>query len=81
MREETARTVANVMIGAAALGAAVVILRVPQLRRLAFAVLPALPSRANLVSALKEGGAAVSGAQSCALPSVHHSALATHPLL
>jgi putative ABC transport system permease protein len=29
---------------------------------LAFAVLPALPSRANLVSALKEGGAAVSGA-------------------
>ncbi|HEX6669487.1 MAG TPA: ABC transporter permease, partial [Gemmatimonadales bacterium] len=31
---------------------------------LAFAVLPALPSRANLVSALKEGGAAVSGAGS-----------------
>ena len=28
---------------------------------LAFAVLPALPSRANLVSALKEGGAAVGG--------------------
>ena len=28
---------------------------------LAFAVLPALPSRANLVAALKEGGAAVSG--------------------
>jgi putative ABC transport system permease protein len=28
---------------------------------LAFAVLPALPARANLVSALKEGGAAVSG--------------------
>ena len=28
---------------------------------LAFAVLPALPTRANLVSALKEGGAAVSG--------------------
>jgi predicted permease len=28
---------------------------------LVFAVLPALPSRANLVSALKEGGAAVSG--------------------
>ena len=28
---------------------------------LAFAVLPALPSRANLVTALKEGGAAVSG--------------------
>ena len=36
MREETARTVANVIIGAAALGAAVVILRVPTLRRLAF---------------------------------------------
>jgi len=36
MREETARTVANVVIGAAALGAAVVILRVPTLRRLAF---------------------------------------------
>ncbi|HVL67622.1 MAG TPA: hypothetical protein VM364_10200 [Vicinamibacterales bacterium] len=36
MREETARTIANVAIGAAALGAAVVILRVPALRRLAF---------------------------------------------
>lgn len=36
MTEETARTVANVMIGAAALGAAVVIWRVPTLRRLAF---------------------------------------------
>jgi putative ABC transport system permease protein len=31
---------------------------------LAFAVLPALPARANLVSALKEGGAAVSGGAS-----------------
>ncbi len=29
---------------------------------LAFAVMPAMPSRANLVTALKEGGAAVSGA-------------------
>jgi hypothetical protein len=36
MREETARTVANVIVGAAAIGAAVVILRTPQLRRLAF---------------------------------------------
>jgi hypothetical protein len=36
MREETARTVANVVVGAAALGAVVVILRVPTLRRLAF---------------------------------------------
>jgi putative ABC transport system permease protein len=34
---------------------------------LVFAVLPALPSRANLVSALKEGGAAVSGAGSTRL--------------
>ena len=39
MREETAQTVANVVIGAAALGAAVVILRVPTLRRLAFGLL------------------------------------------
>ena len=49
MREETARTVANVVIGAAALGAAVVILRVPTLRRLAFglartAVMTAIPA-------------------------------------
>lgn len=36
MREETARTVANVVLGAAAIGAAIVILRVPTLRRLAF---------------------------------------------
>ena len=36
MREETARTIANVVVGAAVLGAAVVILRTPALRRLAF---------------------------------------------
>lgn len=34
--EDRARTVANVVIGAAALGAAVVVLRTPTLRRLAF---------------------------------------------
>ena len=34
--EDRARTVANVVIGAAALGAAVVVLRTPALRRLAF---------------------------------------------
>lgn len=34
--EDTARTVANVIVGAAALGAAVIILRTPALRRLAF---------------------------------------------
>lgn len=34
--EDYARTVANVMIGAAALGAAVIVLRTPALRRLAF---------------------------------------------
>jgi hypothetical protein len=34
--EDTARTVANVVVGAAALGAAVLILRTPALRRLAF---------------------------------------------
>jgi hypothetical protein len=34
--EDTARTVANVVVGAAALGAAVLILRTPTLRRLAF---------------------------------------------
>ena len=36
VKEDTARTVANVVVGAAALGAAVVILRTPRLRRLAF---------------------------------------------
>lgn len=36
MKEETARTVANIALGAAAIGAAVVVLRVPALRRLAF---------------------------------------------
>jgi len=36
MKEETARTVANVVVAAAAVGAAVVILRTPALRRLAF---------------------------------------------
>jgi hypothetical protein len=34
--EDKARTVANIVVGAAALGAAVVILRTPALRRLAF---------------------------------------------
>ena len=34
--EDNARTVANIVVGAAALGAAVVILRTPALRRLAF---------------------------------------------
>ncbi|MEX1130184.1 MAG: hypothetical protein WD227_03940 [Vicinamibacterales bacterium] len=33
---DTARTLANVILGAAALGAAVVVLRTPSLRRLAF---------------------------------------------
>jgi hypothetical protein len=36
MKEETARAVANVVIGAVAIGAAVIILRTPRLRRLAF---------------------------------------------
>jgi hypothetical protein len=36
VREETARTIANVVVGAAVLGAAVVVLRTPTLRRLAF---------------------------------------------
>ena len=36
LQEDSARTVANVIVGAAALGAAVVILRTPALRRLAF---------------------------------------------
>lgn len=36
MTEETARSIANVVVGAAVLGAAVVILRTPTLRRLAF---------------------------------------------
>jgi hypothetical protein len=36
MREDTARTVANIVIGGAAIAAAVVVLRVPALRRLAF---------------------------------------------
>ncbi len=36
MTEQHARTVANVVLGAAAVGAAVVILRTPALRRLAF---------------------------------------------
>lgn len=39
MKEETARTVANVVLGAAAVGAAVVILRVPALRRMAFGLI------------------------------------------
>jgi hypothetical protein len=39
MKEETARTVANVVLGAAAVGAAVVVLRVPALRRMAFALI------------------------------------------
>jgi hypothetical protein len=36
VREETARTVANVIMATAAIGAAVVVLRTPALRRLAF---------------------------------------------
>ena len=49
MREDTARTVANVVVGTAALGAVVVVLRVPTLRRLAFglartAVMTAIPA-------------------------------------
>ena len=36
MTEDSARTVANVVLGAAAIGAAVIILRTPALRRLAF---------------------------------------------
>lgn len=35
MKEQTARTIANVVVGGAALGAAVVIYRTPVLRRLA----------------------------------------------
>ena len=35
MTEQTARTVANVVLGAAVVGAAVVVLRVPALRKLA----------------------------------------------
>ena len=37
MKEETARTVANVVLAAAAIGVAVVVLRVPTLRRMALA--------------------------------------------
>lgn len=49
MKEATARTVANVVVGAAAVGAAVVVLRTPALRRLAFglvrtAVVTGLPA-------------------------------------
>ena len=36
MREETARTIANVVVGAVVVAAAVVIVRTPTLRRLAF---------------------------------------------
>ena len=36
MREETANTVANVVLAAAAIGVAVVVVRTPALRRLAF---------------------------------------------
>jgi hypothetical protein len=36
MKEETARTIANVVVGTAAVGAAVIILRTPALRRLTF---------------------------------------------
>jgi hypothetical protein len=35
MKEETARTVANIVLAAAAVGAAVVVLRVPALRKMA----------------------------------------------
>ena len=49
MREETARTVVNAVLGAAAAGAAVVILRTPALRRVAIgrlrtAVVSAIPA-------------------------------------
>jgi hypothetical protein len=49
MKEDTARAAANVVIAAAAIGAAVVILRVPTLRRLAWglartAVVTAIPA-------------------------------------
>jgi hypothetical protein len=36
VREDTARAVANVLLAAAAIGAAVVVVRTPALRRLAF---------------------------------------------
>lgn len=39
MKEETARTIANVVVATAAVGAAVVVLRTPKLRRLAFGLL------------------------------------------
>lgn len=39
MREETARTIANVILATAAIGAAVVVLRTPPLRRLAFGLM------------------------------------------
>jgi hypothetical protein len=39
--EDNARTVANVVLGAAAIGAAVIILRTPTLRRLAFGLVRA----------------------------------------
>ena len=35
MKEETARTIANIVLAAAAVGAAVVVLRVPALRKMA----------------------------------------------
>ena len=35
MKEDTARTIANVVVAAAAVGAAVVVLRVPALRKMA----------------------------------------------
>lgn len=35
MKEDTARTVANVVLAAAAVGAAIVVLRVPALRKMA----------------------------------------------
>jgi hypothetical protein len=35
MREDTARTVANILLATAAIGAAVVVLRVPALRKMA----------------------------------------------
>lgn len=39
MKEETARTIANVVLATAAVGAAVVVLRTPALRRLAFGLM------------------------------------------
>jgi hypothetical protein len=41
MTEQTAKTIANVVLGAAALGAAYVVVKTPQLRRLAIGLVAA----------------------------------------